>query len=106
MTDSNTASTAFAASFLESSLLSATALTNSVLFMILTFCQSFKIQRSLFLGRSNNMFITINIIDGKTYTKRLCAKIQHKIAILCVFLYKNFLLHQFIPIKWKKDGQT
>lgn len=52
------------------------------------------------------MFITINIIDGKTYTKRLCAKIQHKIAILCVFLYKNFLLHQFMPIKWKKDGQT
>src|SRR5699024_10660390 len=48
------------------------------------------------------MFITINIIDGKTYTKRLCAEIQHKIAILCVFLYKNFLLHQFIPIKWKK----
>src|SRR5699024_12872722 len=48
------------------------------------------------------MFITINIIDGKTYTKRLCAKIQHKIAILCVFLYKNFLLHQFMPIKWKK----
>src|SRR5699024_11699485 len=46
MTDSKTASTALAASFLDSSLFSATALIKSVLFMTFTSSQKFHLVRS------------------------------------------------------------